>query len=384
MNELGILGWTVAAAWAWLLLARGRFWLIEEEPAPPVPPRWPDIVAIIPARDEAESVGACIGSLLAQDYPGRLDLVLVDDQSGDGTGGLARAAAASLRAESRLRVIAGAPRPAGWASKVWAMAQGVAEAESSFPRAELLLFADADIVHEPAAVRDSAAHLLAGDFALVSRMVLLATDTLAERAISPAFVHFFRLLYPFRWVAEPRMRTAAAAGGHMLQRRESLAAAGGMGAIRCALIDDCALAAAIKRSGGRLSLALTRKARSIRRHDWAGLWRMIARSAYTELGHSPLRLAGACAGLLAGLVAPPFLAVACGWTSPGWSCAWAMLTLSYLPILRFYRVSGWWAPLLPLVALFFLGATLDSALRHWRGSGGAWKGRVAPRAGGGA
>jgi hopene-associated glycosyltransferase HpnB len=211
---------------------------------------------------------------------------------------------------------------------------------------------------------------------LASLMVRLSTASLAERAIVPAFVYFFRLLYPFRWVGDPDRDTAAAAGGYMLLRREALAGIGGVAAIKSALIDDCALAAAIKARGGRIRLDLTADTVSLRPYDWDSLWRMIARSAYTQLRHSPVMLVGASIGLLLGFALPPIMAFHSGAAAIPALLAWALMALSYLPMLSFYRLSPLWAPLLPLVALFYLGATVDSARRHWQGRGGEWKGRV--------
>jgi len=363
-----VLAWAAAAAWAYLLLFRGRFWLIEAAPQPAEPAAWPAVVAIVPARDEEATIGEALRSLMAQDYPGRLHPIVVDDRSGDRTAQIARSAGA--------QVVAGVPTPAGWAGKVWAMAQGVAAADAAHPEAELFLFTDADISHSPTQLRRMAARLVAGDLALASLMVRLATDSFAERAIVPAFVHFFRLFYPFSRVNDRRDRTAAAAGGYMLVRRDALAGIGGMEAIKDALIDDCALAAEIKAHGGGTYLDLAQDTVSLRRYDWSGLWRMIARSAYTELRYSPILLAGTVIGVALGFFAPPAIALAGGDGSRPALLAWALMALSYGPMLSYYRLSPLWAPFLPLVALFYLGATLDSARRHWLGRGGEWKGRV--------
>lgn len=363
-----VVGWLVVAAWLWMLAFRGRFWLIEPPATAVEPPTWPAVVALIPARDEAATIGEAVGSLMAQDYPGSLHVIVVDDQSADQTAGIARAAGAS--------VVAGTMLPPGWTGKLWALAQGVAAAESAHPGVEVYLLTDADIRHSPGELRQMVAGLIADRLDLSSLMVRLATDTVAERAIVPAFVYFFRLLYPFRRVGEARHPTAAAAGGYMLIRRAALSRIGGFAAIKGALIDDCALAVAIKRSGGRIRLGMAWETTSLRPYGWAGLWRMIARSAYTQLRHSPLLFFATVIGLSLGFLAPPVLAVTGG---PGWLLgllAWLLMAVSYGPMLRFYDLSPVWAPALALIALFYLGATVDSAQRHWRGRGGEWKGRI--------
>jgi hopene-associated glycosyltransferase HpnB len=264
--------------------------------------------------------------------------------------------------------------PQGWAGKVWAMRTGVEAA----PDAAYVLFTDADIEHPPGGLRQLAALSEAEGLDLNSLMVRLHCETFAERAAMPAFVYFFRMLYPFRWVDDPGHAVAAAAGGVMLVRREALARIGGLAAIRNELIDDCALAAAIKSGGNRIRLDLAEEARSLRGYGTAsGVWRMIARSAYTQLRYSPLLLAGIFVAMTLVFHVPPVLTMAAEgparWIAAG---AWALIAASYLPALRYHGRSPLWAPALPLVAAFYLGATLDSARRHWIGRGGEWKGRV--------
>jgi hopene-associated glycosyltransferase HpnB len=314
---------------------------------------------------------------LSQDYPNRLSVVVTDDHSQDGTAGLAYAAALDLEATDRLTVISAPALPPGWSGKMWAQHQGLSEAERRYPNAELWLLTDADIRHAPDQLRRMVALLEDQKLDLASLMVRLSTENLLERAVIPAFVFFFRLLYPFRWVGDRDNRTAGAAGGYMLIRRGMLDKIGGMQAIRQALIDDCSLAIAVKRAGGALSLDLADRTTSLRRYDNADeLWMMIARSAYTQLNHSPLLLAGTVLAITIGFLLPPIVTLAGG---AGWvpaAFAWFALSVAYAPMLRYHHLSRWRAPLLPLVALFYLGATVDSARRHWQGRGGQWKGRA--------
>lgn len=366
--------WVSALAWAWLLALRGRFWRVDPLPNAPEPARWPEVVAVIPARDEATCIGETVRSLLAQDYPGPLSIVVTDDHSQDGTAEAARAAAAEAGAADRLTVISAPPLPEGWSGKMWAQEQGVAESAKLHPFADLYLLTDADIHHGPTQLRRMAARLEAERLDLASLMVRLPTESWIEKAVVPAFVFFFRLLYPFRWVADNTKVTAGAAGGYMLIRRSMLEKIGGIAAIRSALIDDCALAAKVKKAGGRLSLDLADETSSLRRYLGGGeLWMMIARSAYTQLNHSPLLLLGTVAAIIIGFFLPPIFGLA-GYMPA--LLAWAALSVAYLPILRYHRLPFWMAPLLPVVAIFYLGATLDSARRHWMGRGGQWKGRA--------
>jgi hopene-associated glycosyltransferase HpnB len=365
------------AIWIYLLLGRGLFWRAQEpRPAPP-PARWPSVAAIVPARNEAAVVGAAISSLLRQDYAGRFSVVLVDDHSDDGTAMAARMAAASAGAGERLTVVAARPLPPGWTGKLWALAEGVREVEGGDDSPELLLFTDADISHHPANLSELVARLESENRDLVSLMVLLRCQSLAERFLIPAFVFFFAMLYPFAWSNDPRRGTAAAAGGCVLLRLGAYRRIGGLGAIRGALIDDCALARAVKRSGGSIWLGLTQAARSLRAYPRiADIWRMVARTAFAQLRYSPLLLAGTVLGLAATYLAPPALVLAGGTVAVLAGTAWAVMALSYLPMLRFYGLSPLWAPLLPAIAFVYLAATVDSARRHWRGVGGEWKGRV--------
>lgn len=365
-----------AIVWLYLVLAHGQFWRVRMD-ASVQPARTPPVVAVVPARNEAEVIGRSVPSLLAQTYPGPFRVLLVDDHSGDGTAERALEAARAAGAPDRLDVLRAAPLPPDWTGKVWAMEQGSNRAAVLMPDAEYVLFTDADITHEPDNLMQLVAKAEAGRLVLTSQMVRLHCASLAERALIPAFVFFFAMLYPFRWVDEPHRCTAAAAGGCMLVRRSALDRIGGMAAIQSALIDDCALAGALK-PHGPISLSLTRAARSLRGYPhFEDVWRMVARTAYTELRYQPLRLVGTVLGMSLVFLAPPFLALfASGVAREFGITAWLLMALAYWPMVRFYGLSPLWVVVLPLVAAFYLGATLDSARRHWQGRGGEWKGRV--------
>jgi len=363
--------------WLYLFLGRGRFWLLRDAPTKPcLPATPPAIVAVIPARNEVESVGSAIGSLAAQAYTGEFHIVLVDDGSSDGTAEAARAAATS----ALLTVIDAGEPPPGWTGKLWAVAQGVSAAARRRP--EFLLLTDADIAHAPGSLAGLVARAESGGYDIASYMATLACESLAERALTPAFVFFFFMLYPPNWIRDPGRATAGAAGGCLLVRREALERIGGIAAIRGELIDDCALAAAIKRTGGRVWLGTSAATRSLRRYgSFAEIGRMIARSAFTQLRHSTALLAGTMAGMALVYVAPPALALAFPGSLAGGlgALAWLLMCACYLPALRYYRRSLLWAPLLPLTALFYMGATMRSAMDYWRGEGGRWKGRAQDR-----
>ncbi len=370
-----LLGAATLAAWIYLLAFRGGFWRMESAEAMDAPsPPLPAVVAVIPARNEAEVVGQAIRSLAGQDYGGEFHIVLVDDGSADGTAAAARAAAG----DELLTVVRAAPLPDEWTGKLWAVSQGVAEAERRAP--EFLLLTDADITHPPSNVRDLVARAERDGYDLVSYMARLSCRTTAERALIPAFVFFFFLLYPPAWIRDPRRAAAGAAGGCMLVRREALARIGGIGAIRGAWIDDCALAGAIKRHGGKVWLQVSEQTRSIRGYaSFREAGRMISRSAFTQLHHSVWLLAATVAGLLLTYAAPPALALAAT-GSARWlgAAAWLAMAFCYRPAVRFFGRPAYEAVGLPLVALFYLAATVHSAWQWWRGGGGQWKGRSQP------
>jgi hopene-associated glycosyltransferase HpnB len=353
-------------AWIYLALFHGGFWRTDQN-YPPVstPLVWPDVVAVIPARNEADVLPLTLPTLLRQDYPGQLSVIVVDDESSDGTGEIASGLGAA--------VVSGSAPPAGWAGKVHAMAQGAEAAGEP----EYLLFTDADIAYEPGVVRELVAS--AGDRALVSQMALLRCETFAERLLIPAFVYFFALLYPFRRVNQGR--AAAAAGGCMLVRRSALAAAGGLAVIAGARIDDVALGTLLARAGNSIWLGFTRQVRSVRPYAGvAPIWDMVARSAYTQLGYSPFALAGTVIGLAWLYVLPPVAAVAgvalvSPWLAGTGLAAWAVMSVTYLPVLRLNRLSPARAPSLPLIAVLYSAMTISSGWRHQAGRGGEWKGR---------
>jgi hopene-associated glycosyltransferase HpnB len=359
--------------WLYLLLAHGRFWQSDPELAPANPVVAPPVAVVVPARDEAPLIGQTLRSLLAQDYGGELRVMLVDDGSGDGTGAVARALG-----DPRLTVLDGAARPSGWSGKLWALAQGLAAVEA----AELVLLTDADIVHDPRHVATLVAQAERADLDLVSEMVALRCDSLAERALVPAFVFFFQLLYPFARVNDPLRATAAAAGGTILLRRRALRRIGGVSAVRGALIDDVALAGAVKR-GGRIWLGHSALARSLRAYPGAAdIWRMVARTAYVQLRYSLLLLAGTVAAMTLTFLVPPWAALFAHGSARwfGW-LAWGAMAAAYLPTLRRFRRSVLWAPGLPAVAAFYLAATIGSTANHHLGRGVSWKGRAYQGAG---
>jgi hopene-associated glycosyltransferase HpnB len=371
------------AIWAYLLLGRGFFWLARERDDTLVPkslaaPKaWPSVTVIVPARDEADVIAEAIGSLVAQNYPGRFGVVLVDDQSSDGTADVARRAARAASPTDRLTVLTGSEPPAGWTGKLWALERGFRYVEQAAEPPDYVLFTDADIAYRaPAAIRRLVEGALARGTVLTSLMVRLRCESFAERLLVPAFVFFFDMLYPFAWVNDARKKTAAAAGGCMLVRRQTLVNAGGIQKIRGALIDDCALAALLKRHGP-IRLGLTKRVESLRPYPKiADIRRMVARSAYAELRYSPLRLAGALVGMALTYLAPPLFAIfGEGLAQIFGLVAWLAMAIAFVPMLILYRRWPLWGIALPVIAAFYTAFTLDSAIQHWRGRGGAWKGR---------
>ncbi|UYQ60714.1 glycosyltransferase [Streptomyces peucetius] len=370
-------------AWGWLLLGQGFFWRTDQRlPHRESPAEWPDVAVVVPARDEAEVLPLSLPTLLAQDYPGRAEIVLVDDNSGDGTGELARSLAAHHGGLPLRLVTPGEPEP-GWTGKLWALRHGIAVARERGP--EFLLLTDADIAHAPDSLRELVAAARTGGLDLVSQMARLRVASGWERLVVPAFVYFFSQLYPFRWINRGGSRTAAAAGGCVLLRADTAARARVPDSIRQAVIDDVSLARAVRRAGGTIWLGLADRVESVRPYPrLADLWQMVSRSAYAQLRHSPPVLVATVAGLALVYLAPP-VALAAGLLThdpaAAWigAAAWAVMTGTYLPVLRYYRQPRLLALTLPFTAVLYLLMTVDSAVRHYRGRGTAWKGRTYAR-----
>lgn len=362
--------------WLYLLLGRGAFWRCSERDdlAPAKLSIWPRVAAVVPARNEADCIGDSIGSLLRQDYAGRWAVVLVDDDSADGTAEIASKAAND---DKRLRVVRSSRLPARWTGKLWALKQGIDAAMTVQEPPDYLLLTDADIVHAPESVSRLVAHAESRRLVLTSLMVKLRCESFAEHANIPAFIFFFQMLYPFPWVNRPQSAVAAAAGGCMLVRADVLRKAGGIEIIRGALIDDCALAKALKLHGP-IWLGLTERVRSIRPYPaFVDIRRMVVRSAYAQLHYSPLLLLGTAAGMVLTYLVPPFMAIfGSGGARIIGLGTWVLMAVAFQPTLRLYRLSPLWGAVLPAIACQYLLFTLDSAYQYVRGRGGAWKGRV--------
>ena len=365
--------------WLYLLCARGGFWRVgtllpPDGPVAPEAGAGLQVVAVVPARNEADVIGDAVTSLLRQRFAGQLHVIVVDDASTDGTGEIARQAGEAAGAGDRLTVIRGTGPLPGWSGKVCAMARG-AEAAGAL-RPDFLLFTDADIHHEPRNLASLVAIAQTQQRDLTSYMVRLSAASAAERWLIPAFVFFFFKLYPPAWIRRDGARTAGAAGGCMLVRPQALARSGGLEVIRGEIIDDCSLARSIKRSGGRLWLGLTRTARSLRPYGSAAeIGAMISRTAFNQLRHSWLLLAGTLLGLVLTYLGPLLLLSGRPWPVLAGLAAWLLMTLAYLPMVRFYGLSLLWALSLPAAAAFYAGATVHSAVQYARGQGGRWKGR---------
>ncbi len=365
--------------WLYLILVHGGFWLGAEHDdvtlsaAPPA--HWPRVYAVIPARNEADMLPLSLPTLLRQDYPGEFAIFLVDDQSEDGTASIAQKLA--LNSARALTVLPGAERPQGWTGKVWAQHQGIVQAANGAAPPDFFLLTDADIGYAPNALTQLVHRSQINETVLTSLMAKLRCESLAERALIPAFIFFFQMLYPFRWVNRATCPIAGAAGGCMLVERSALQRAGGIQAIRGALIDDCALAKIMK-AQGPIWLGLTERVHSLRPYPKVNdIRHMVSRSAYAQLRYSPLLLAGTIAGLALTYLAAPVLAIASRYPANLIAAlAWALMALSFQPTLRRYGRSPLWGLALPLVALVYLVFTVDSAYQHGCGRGGMWKGRA--------
>ena len=367
------------AAWTYLIFYHRDFWRADQRlPASfELPETLPSVAAVVPARNEAETTGAVVAALRAQNYAGPFRIVVVDDDSVDGTADLARGAGTSD--QHRLNVISAPTLAAGWTGKLWALNAGLEYLDADAPA--FVWFTDADVVHPPETLARLVAKATTDGRDLVSLMVRLRCESFWERRLIPAFIFFFQMLYPFPAANDDRAKTAAAAGGCVLLRREALLKAGGLAGFRDNIIDDCALAEAVKRSGGRLWVGLSDASHSLRRADsLEPLWGMVRRTAFTQLNHSIIMIFMTLLGLSLVFLAPPLVALTYPWHGDGILAlagflAWGGMAYAYAPTLRDYGRSPWEGLLLPLAALLYAGMTLDSGVAHWRQRGGQWKGR---------
>lgn len=378
--------------WLYLLGFWGKFWLADQRLEPMMFPlsHYPSVCVVIPARNEADVLPISLKSLLCQEYGGDYSLILVDDQSDDGTGEIAQQIAQQLQQSQRLSVIKGQPLAQGWSGKLYAMEQGIRYIQQQTIPCEYILFTDADIEHHSTNLQELVTKSVSENLALTSLMVRLRCESLWEKFLIPAFIFFFQKLYPFPWVNNPRHPMAAAAGGCILIQRSALESIGGLNCVRQALIDDCSLASAVKSQIQATSenptsaiwLGLSTQTRSLRPYDSLDtIWNMVARTAFTQLNYSIALLLGTLAGMtLVYLIAPIAVIVGVGMGNYGLmglgGITWLLMAVSYLPTLRLYDLSPWWGLSLPVIALLYTLMTLDSALRYWQGKGGGWKGRV--------
>lgn len=370
-------GLITLSIWLYLLTARGGYWRTNTAPLPPPPEQWPDITVIIPARNEEAVIGSTITSLLNQEYAGNVQIILVDDHSSDGTQNIARQAAQHCQQNENLTILGAPPLPHDWSGKVWAMQQGYLHAIEKEHHTPYLFFTDADIDHGPHTLQSLVQRAEGEQLDLVSLMVLLQNKTFSEKSMIPAFVYFFKMLYPFAWINKPGHPLAGAAGGAMLIRNKALQAVNGLQCIQDALIDDCSLGRALK-ANGKIWLGLTQNSLSTRGYEkMSEIWMMITRSAYTQLNYKPWMLVGSLVGLTFTFLMPVVLSFSSHPITQTLGIAsWLCMSASYLPMLRYYRQSILWAPSLPITALIYMGATFDSARRYYAGKGGQWKGRV--------
>ncbi len=369
------------AIWIYFLLAHRQFWRLSEDDIAPKPlENWPRVVVVVSARNEAATISQAILSLAKQDYPGEFSIIVVDDHSDDDTAALAQQTANESGAAQRVKIHSAAPLSPGWTGKLWALNEGI-QAATNYS-AQFFWFSDADIEHAPDTLRRLVSRAEKESLDLASLMVLLQAKTFPERLLIPPFVYFFLMLYPPRWIADPKARTAGAAGGCILLRSGALERIGGVAAIRSEVIDDCALARAVKRSGGKIWMGLTRTSVNLRSYGtFAEIRDLIARTAFTQLHYSLPLLVATLAGL--------FVTYLLAWTAfftlndPGWllaSTAISIMTATYGATVRFYGLPWLWALTLPIAAIFYGYATFLSAMRYWLGRGGQWKGRAqAPR-----
>jgi hopene-associated glycosyltransferase HpnB len=382
-DPAGLVGVIVLAIWLHLFFGRAWFWRVGRQDADQDTSdglsAWPSVTAIVPARNEAETVGQALSSLLRQDYPGTLSIVLVDDHSEDRTAAIAQEVAKKNGVTERMQIITGEELPSGWTGKLWAMQTGVASSEAG--KSQFLWFTDADVTHAPDTLRRLVVRAERDQLDLASLMVMLHASTLPERLLIPPFLYFFLMLYPPKWIADADLITAGAAGGCILLKRDALRRSGGLAAIRGEVIDDCALARAIKTNGGRVWMGLTRRSVSLRAYEtFAEICNLIARTAFTQLRYSSALLLGTLVGMLLTYLAPVLLLFLHDATARVLGAAgWLLMTLSFAATVRFYRISILWSSTLPFAALFYTAATWISAVRYWTGRGGQWKGRAQAR-----
>ncbi|MDB9437344.1 glycosyltransferase [Dolichospermum lemmermannii CS-548] len=374
--------------WIFLILFWGQFWRVNHQLEANQDKdidnnTLPTVCVIIPARNEADVIPVSLRSLLQQDYPGNFTIFLVDDQSSDGTANVAQEVAHNLDKTQQLQIVTSTSLPPGWTGKLWAMEQGLQTASTLTP--DYFLLTDADIEHDPSNLHRLVAKAEAQKLDLVSIMVRLRCQSFWEQLLIPAFVFFFQKLYPFSWVNSPKKATAAAAGGCILIHSEALNRIGGLQIIRQALIDDCSLAKAVKSTHGKIWLGLSTLTYSLRPYDsLKTIWDMVARSAYTQLNYSPFLLIGSLLGMTLVYLLPP-IAIIFGLVLGNWIITlisfigYLLMTFAYFPIIRFYKCSPVFAFSLPIIAFLYTSMTIDSALQHWQGRGGAWKGRVYTR-----
>lgn len=371
----------VLLIWLVIVFGRGRFWSVRNHllPASRGEYRPVRVCAVVPARNEADTIARTVTALLRQKFNGTLHVIIVDDHSVDQTATIATRAAEAIGRRAALTVIRGEPLPEGWTGKLWAVSQGLKEAHAFSP--DYLLLTDADIEHCSLTISTLVAKAEREQLALTSLMVRLHCCTLPEKMMIPAFVYFFFLLYPPRWIANPDARTAGAAGGCMLVRPDALARTAGMESIHGEIIDDCALAKAIKGSGGSVWLGLADASSSLRPYDsFRKIFKMIERTAFNQLKHSTLLLIGTIVGMLLTFVLPIALLLS---RSPAATVlaivAIGLMVRSYLSMVLYYRLSPMWSLALPASACFYLWATFKSAWNFWWGHGGQWKGRAQDR-----
>lgn len=363
--------------WIYLLVFHHRFWRADQQlEAPDNLSTWPSVTAIVPARNEAATIDVCVESLVAQDYPGPFSIIVVDDHSTDNTSAIARQAGDAFES---LQVLNAPALQEGWSGKLWALKAGL---DHDGAETDFIWFTDADIAHAPDTLRTLVSKAQTDARDLVSLMVKLHCRSFWEKLLVPAFVYFFQMLYPFPAVNDPNSPTAGAAGGCILVRRTILDRIGGLAAIKDQIIDDCALAAAVQRAGGRLWLGLTETSHSLRAASGLGdLWHMVTRTAFTQLRYSPILLAGTILGLIIMFIVPPVF-ILTGWFGEEpmvfhlglWS--WILMAATYSPTLLLYQPYPLMGPLLPFVGLLYGAMTMHSAINHWMGQSSRWKDRL--------